>query len=128
MIGFCPSAHGENPGNPAGCGGGEWIGESSIWLRQTAVGFFLGISPGHIAWTSSRNKMKKFRFEAPGRFTFQSGWVALILRIIMPLGCNGQRLLIRLFGVMRGSFGIRGLSGFHIRSKFICGMVFHNLC
>jgi len=32
-------------------------------------GFFLGISPGHIARTSSRNKMKNFRFEAPGRFT-----------------------------------------------------------
>ncbi|MBW1814343.1 MAG: hypothetical protein JRJ39_11925, partial [Deltaproteobacteria bacterium] len=29
-------------------------------------GFFLGISPGHIARTSSRNKMKNFRFEAPG--------------------------------------------------------------
>jgi len=36
-------------------------------------GFFLGISPGHIARTSSRNEMKSFRFEAPGlapgRFT-----------------------------------------------------------
>jgi len=36
-------------------------------------GFFLGISPGHIARTSSRNKMKTFRFEAPwlspGRYT-----------------------------------------------------------
>jgi len=32
-------------------------------------GFFLGISPGHIARTSSRNKMKSCRFEAPGRFT-----------------------------------------------------------
>jgi len=36
-------------------------------------GFFQGISPGHIARTSSRNKMKNFRFEAPGlapgRFT-----------------------------------------------------------
>ena len=36
-------------------------------------GFFLGISPGHIAQTSSRNKIKSFRFEAleltPGRFT-----------------------------------------------------------
>jgi len=27
-------------------------------------GFFLGISPGHIARTSSRNKMKNFCFEA----------------------------------------------------------------
>jgi len=37
------------------------------------MAFSFGISPGHIARTSSRNKMKNFRFEAPGlapwRFT-----------------------------------------------------------
>jgi len=34
----------EKARNPAACGGGEWTGEPSIWLRQTAVGFFLGIN------------------------------------------------------------------------------------
>jgi len=42
-------------------------------------GFFLGISPGHIARTSSRNKMKNFRFEAPGRFIDQGYKRALSL-------------------------------------------------
>jgi len=51
--------HGKKPGNPAACGGGEWINEPSIWLRQTAVGFFLGISPGRIGGASSRNKIKE---------------------------------------------------------------------
>jgi len=44
---------------------------------SSRYGFFLGISPGHIARTSSRNKMKSFRFEAPGlapgRFTSTVG-------------------------------------------------------
>jgi len=38
---------------------GEWTGEPSIWLRQTAVGFFPGISPGRIGGTSSRNKIEE---------------------------------------------------------------------
>jgi len=40
-------------------------------------GFFLGISPGHIARTSSRNKMKNFRFEAPGLATGRFTWFYL---------------------------------------------------
>jgi len=69
--------HGKKPGNPAACGGGEWTGEPSIWLRQTAVGFFLGISPGRIGGTSLRKKLKSFPNEAPGlapgRFTCRTG-------------------------------------------------------
>jgi len=50
-------------------------------------GFFLGISPGHIARTSSRNKMKNFHFEAPGRFT-------LFVRILPhPFGVLRVKLL-----------------------------------
>jgi len=65
--------HGKKPGNPAACGGGEWIGESSIWLRQTAVGFFLGISPDESGGQAREIKLKSFPSEAPGlspgRFT-----------------------------------------------------------
>jgi len=41
-------------------------------------GFFRGISPGHIARTSSRNRMKNFRFEdlglAPGEIHQESSF------------------------------------------------------
>jgi len=45
------------------------IGKRGFGGGSLHYGFFLGISPGEIARTSSRNKMKSFRFEAPGRFT-----------------------------------------------------------
>jgi len=52
-----------------------WGGMASGGLGAVAphYGFFLGIFTGYIVRTSSRNKMKNFRFEAlglaPGRFT-----------------------------------------------------------
>jgi len=50
---------GKNQGTPLLAAGVEWTGEPSIWLRQTAVGFFLGISPGRIGETSSQNKIEE---------------------------------------------------------------------
>jgi len=50
---------GKSQETPRLAAGGEWTGEPSIWLRQTAVGFFLGISPGRIGGTISRNKIEE---------------------------------------------------------------------
>jgi len=49
----------KSQGTPLLAAGGEWTGVSSIWLRQNAVGFFLGISPGRIGGTSLRNKIEE---------------------------------------------------------------------
>jgi len=60
---------GKSQGTPL-LAAGEWIGEPSIWHRQTAVVFFLGISPGRIGGGQACEiKLKSFPTEAPGRFT-----------------------------------------------------------
>jgi len=74
LLNFTPKlSTGKSQGTPLLVAGGEWIGESSIWLRQTAVGFFLGISPDESGGQAREIKLKSFPSEAPGlspgRFT-----------------------------------------------------------